>query len=169
MNKIKIKKEQFYNGFNKPNHKIKPHLTKNIIDKENYLTHQIYFCDVDIVCPLNKNNNNNNINNINNIKTDINIKNSKKSININDDTLLRNGEFTKLDMPIVIKEREQKDDMRLDYLPFELQNPNQLNLPFPRGGELTRTKYKRANEGGETEGRSNLQNKKPDEIIQINY
>jgi len=164
----KIKKVQFYNSFNNPNYKVQPKETKNIIDKENYLTHQIYFCDIDIVCPerhnsLKKNNNNNNINN------NINIPSSKKSMNINDDTLLRNGEFTKLHMPQVIKEREQHEDLRLDYLPYKLQDPNTLNLPFPRGGELTRTKYHRANEGGEVEGRQNLQNKKPDEIIQINY
>lgn len=162
----KIKKKQFYNSFNNPNQITKPVEFKNIVDKENFLTHQIYFCDIDVVCPekinkIKKNNKNERIN--------LNDNKNTLSININDNTLLRNGQHTKLNLPEVTIEREQKEDMRLDYLPFKLQNPDDLNLPFPRGGELTRTKYHRSNEGGEVEGRENLQNKKPEEIIQINY
>lgn len=55
------------------------------------------------------------------------------------------GGFSRADTAYFQKQREQKEDMRLQYLNKNFQDPNKLVMPFPRGGDMTREKYSRAN------------------------
>lgn len=75
------------------------------------------------------------------------IKNEKININKRDidvDNLIR-GEFSRLETHEFQKEREQREDMRFQFLNKNFQDPNKLVLPFARGGEMTREKYNRNN------------------------
>lgn len=51
------------------------------------------------------------------------------------------GDFSRLSKPEFQLKREKNDEMRLQYLNKNFQDPNKLILPFPRGGEITREKY----------------------------
>jgi len=51
---------------------------------------------------------------------------------------LRTGNCTRLDTNQWKKEKEQVVNDRFEYLTRNVQNPNNIVLPFPRGGEMTR-------------------------------
>ena len=60
--------------------------------------------------------------------------------NISND--IRNGQSTRLDNNDFFKNQESILNERTDYITRNYQNPNNLILPFPRGGELTRKSIK---------------------------
>jgi hypothetical protein len=60
--------------------------------------------------------------------------------NISND--IRNGQSTRLDNNDFFKHQESILNERTDYITRNYQNPNNLILPFPRGGELTRKSIK---------------------------
>lgn len=116
--------------------------------KNNEIQQPLYFyqkkkvCENNQVADLNKCNNINNVNNakhypiplLNNKKIDFN----ERDINV--DNFIR-GQCSRLDTPAFQEKIEQIDDMRLEFLNKNFQDPQKLVLPFPRGGEMTRKKY----------------------------
>ncbi|ADO67225.1 hypothetical protein crov192 [Cafeteria roenbergensis virus] len=56
------------------------------------------------------------------------------------DSLTR-GNCSRLNNDEFQREREANEDLRLQFLNKNFQDPNKLVLPFPRGGEMTREKY----------------------------
>ena len=59
---------------------------------------------------------------------------------IHTDNLIR-SKCSRLDNSIFQRNIEANDNIRLQYLNKNFQDPNKLVLPFPRGGDMTRDKY----------------------------
>lgn len=69
---------------------------------------------------------------------DVKVNDNDRDIDVSN--IMRGG-YTRLENPEFQKERESIDDMRLQFLTKNYQDPEKLILPFPRGGEITREKY----------------------------
>jgi hypothetical protein len=161
---IKIKKVKFFD-INSRNETFVPDYD---IKQENLLTKKIYFCDVDIVCPENFNQQEEDIKKMNQITENVNNLNNQSSRDIMSENILRSqGGFTRLELPNFIRQKEEQENNRFDFLRHDFQQPEKIILPFPRGGEVTRQKYSKNEEN--LPKRENLENRKPIEILDIRY
>lgn len=123
-----------------------------------------YFCYENIVCPEK-------VEKVNKINRKLPIMNPKLEKikdykkDTNNESCLR-GECTRLDNPKFIKKIEGEETLRFDYIDSTIQEPDNIILPFPRGGNMTRKKY---NKNDDENKLNSIRNERIFDKIEIDY